>query len=158
MLKTTSFRSFIMSLTLLPPKHEVAQLALAPSKRRKPTLVDSDGREIELPAEMLDLLSFVMDAWKRGHGVTITVQSKLITTQEAADLIGCSRQHVVSLMNSGALPGRKIGTHRRIKLEDVLRFIQEQDKHRDAVMDDLVALTEEIGGYENQQPKKPTRK
>lgn len=143
-----------MSLTLLPPKHEVAKLALVPTKRRKPTLVDADGRETELPEEMLDLLSFVVDAWKRGHGVTVTVQSKLVTTQEAADLIGCSRQHVVSLMNSGALPGRKIGTHRRIKLEDVLQFIQEDDKRRDAVMADLVALTEEIGGYENQRESK----
>lgn len=147
-----------MSLTLLPPKHEVAQLALAPTKRRRPTLIDADGRESELPEELLDLLSFVVGAWKRGHGVTVTVQSKLVTTQEAADLIGCSRQHVVSLMNSGALPGRKIGTHRRIKLEDVLRFIHEEDKRRDAAMDDLVALTEEIGGYENQQPKKQARK
>jgi len=145
------FRSSAMSLTLLPPKHEVAELALVPTKRRKPTLVDADGRETELPEEMLDLLSFVVDAWKRGNGVTVTVQSKLVTTQEAADLIGCSRQHVVSLMNSGALSGRKIGTHRRLKLEDVLRFIQEDDTRRDAVMDDLVALTEEIGGYDNQR-------
>lgn len=147
-----------MSLTLLPPKQEVSQLALVPTKRRTPTLIDADGKETELPEEILDLLSFVMKAWKHGQGITVTVQSQLVTTQEAADLIGCSRQHVVSLMNSGALPGRKIGTHRRIKLEDVLRFIHDEDKRRDQAMDELVALTEEIGGYENQQPKKQARK
>lgn len=147
-----------MSLTLLPPKQEVSQLALVPTKRRTPTLIDADGKETELPEEMLDLLSFVMKAWKHGQGVTVTVQSQLVTTQQAADLIGCSRQHVVSLMNSGALPGRKIGTHRRIKLEDVLRFIHDEDKRRDQAMDELVALTEEMGGYENQQPKKQARK
>ncbi len=147
-----------MSLTLLPPKQEVSQLALVPTKRRTPILIDADGKETELPEEMLDLLSFVMKAWKHGQGITVTVQSQLVTTQEAADLIGCSRQHVVSLMNSGALPGRKIGTHRRIKLEDVLRFIHDEDKRRDQAMDELVALTEDIGGYENQQPKKQARK
>lgn len=147
-----------MSLTLLPPKQEVSQLALVPTKRRTPTLIDADGKKTELPDEMLDLLSFVMKAWKHGQGITVTVQSQLVTTQEAADLIGCSRQHVVSLMNSGALPGRKIGTHRRIKLEDVLRFIHDEDKRRDQAMDELVALTEEMGGYENQQPKKQARK
>lgn len=147
-----------MSLTLLPPKQEVSQLALVPTKRRTPTLIDADGKETELPDEMLDLLSFVMKAWKHGQGITVTVQSQLVTTQAAADLIGCSRQHVVSLMNSGALPGRKIGTHRRIKLEDVLRFIHDEDKRRDQAMDELVALTEEMGGYENQQPKKQARK
>lgn len=147
-----------MSLTLLPPKPEVSQLALVPTKRRTPTLIDADGKETELPEEVLDLLSFVMKAWKHGQGITVTVQSQLITTQEAADLIGCSRQHVVFLMNSGALPGRKIGTHRRIKLEDVLRFIQDEDKRQDEAMDELVALTEELDGYENQQPKKQARK
>lgn len=147
-----------MSLTLLPPKQEVSQLALMPTKRRTPTLIDADGKETELPEEMLDLLSFVMKAWKHGQGITVTVQSQLVTTQEAADLIGCSRQHVVSLMNSGTLPGRKIGTHRRIKLEDVLRFIHDEDKRRDQATDELVAFTEEIGGYENQQLKKQARK
>jgi excisionase family DNA binding protein len=147
-----------MSLTLLPPKQEVSQLALVPTTRRTPILIDADGKETELPEEMLDLLSFVIKAWKHGHGITVTVQSQLVTTQEAADLIGCSRQHVVSLMNSGALPGRKIGTHRRIKLEDVLSFIHDEDKRRDKAMDELVTLTEEIGGYENQQPQKKVRK
>ena len=147
-----------MSLTLLPPKQEVSQLALVPTKRRTPTLIDANGKELELPEEMLALLSFVMKAWKHGQGITVTVQSQLVTTQEAADLIGCSRQHVVSLMDSGALPGRKIGTHRRIKLEDVLRFIHDEDKRRDQAIDELVALTEEMSGYENQQPKKQARK
>lgn len=146
-----------MSLTLLPPKEEVSHLALVPTKRRTPILIDADGKETELPAEVLDLLSFVMKAWKHGQGITVTVQSQLLTTQDAADLIGCSRQHVVSLMNSGSLPGRKIGTHRRIKLADVLSFIKDEDKRRDAAMDELVALTEEINGYQNQQPKKQAR-
>lgn len=146
-----------MSLTLLPPKLEVTPLALVPTKRHKPTLIDAAGKETELPSEILDLLSFVMKVWKQGLGVTVTVQSQLVTTQEAANLIGCSRQHVVSLMKSGALAGRKIGTHRRIKLEDVLRFIQDEDRRRDSAMDEMVSVTEEIGGYENQQPKKQAR-
>ncbi|MCA9801212.1 MAG: helix-turn-helix domain-containing protein [Cyanobacteria bacterium HKST-UBA02] len=147
-----------MSLTLLPPKKAVSQLALMPTKRHRPTLIDADGKETELPAEMLDLLVFVMKAWKQGQGITVSVQSQLVTTQEAANLIGCSRQHVVSLMNSGALPGRKIGTHRRIKLEDVLSFINDEDKRRDQAMDELVELTEEMNGYVNQPPKRKLRK
>lgn len=147
-----------MSLTLLPPKKVVEQIALVPTKRRTPSLIDADGKETELPEEVLSLLNFVMEAWKHGQGITVTAQSQLLTTQDAAELIGCSRQHVVSLMNSGALPGRKIGTHRRIKLEDVLNFINDEDKRRDKAMDELVAITEEIGGYKNQQQRKQERK
>lgn len=147
-----------MSLTLLPPKKVVGKVALVPTKRRTPSLIDADGKETELPEEVLSLLNFVMEAWKHGQGITVTAQSQLLTTQDAAELIGCSRQHVVSLMNSGALPGRKIGTHRRIKLEDVLNFINDEDKRRDKAMDELVEITEEIGGYKNQQQRKQERK
>lgn len=147
-----------MSLTLLPPKQDAAQTKVLQAKVRKPTLIDSEGKTTELPEEVLELLSFVLKAWKHGQGVTVTVQSQLVTTQEAANLIGCSRQHVVSLMNTGALAGRKIGTHRRIKLEDVLSFINDEDKVRDKTMDDLVALSEEMGGYEIQQTKKRAEK
>lgn len=46
----------------------------------------------------------------------------LLTTGEAAALLGCSRQHVTDLCRSGALPFRTIGTHRRIVRSDLERF------------------------------------
>lgn len=46
----------------------------------------------------------------------------LLTTGEAAVILGCSRQHVTDLCRSGALPFRTIGTHRRIIRSDLARF------------------------------------
>lgn len=63
-------------------------------------------------------------------------------------MIACSRQHVVDLINEGQLKASKIGTHRRIKLDDLLQFIEEEDKERDAAMASLIEHTEEMGGYE----------
>jgi excisionase family DNA binding protein len=48
--------------------------------------------------------------------------SDLLTTKQAAALLGCSRQHVVDLCESGRLPHVRIGTHRRIRRTDVERF------------------------------------
>lgn len=48
--------------------------------------------------------------------------SDLLTTQHAATLLGCSRQHVVDLCESGRLPHVRIGTHRRIRRTDVDTF------------------------------------
>lgn len=45
--------------------------------------------------------------------------SDLLTTQHAATLLGCSRQHVVDLCASGKLPYVRIGTHRRIRRADI---------------------------------------
>jgi len=43
----------------------------------------------------------------------------LITTGEAAKLLGTSRQHVVDLCDRGDLPFRTVGTHRRVSRADV---------------------------------------
>lgn len=43
----------------------------------------------------------------------------LLTTGEAAVLLGCSRQHVVDLCVSGDLPYVTTGTHRRVRRADV---------------------------------------
>ncbi len=119
-----------MPITVLPPKQRVRQLlsllAEAELQPQGASLTVADGTNMELPNELLTLLDFVLKAWIQERSVTVLVNSEMLTTQEAANWIGCSRQHVVSLMNSGQLPGRKIGTHRRIQIEDVLSFIREE--------------------------------
>jgi excisionase family DNA binding protein len=47
----------------------------------------------------------------------------LLTTSEAAHLIGCSRQHVVDLCDNDALPHTMVGTHRRIHRTDIERYL-----------------------------------
>jgi excisionase family DNA binding protein len=48
----------------------------------------------------------------------------LLTTGEAATLLGASRQHVVDLCTSGRLPFQVVGTHRRVRRADVLRLLR----------------------------------
>ena len=47
---------------------------------------------------------------------------KLVTTGQAASILGSSRQHVVDLCDSGQLGYSSVGTHRRVRLVDVLRL------------------------------------
>ncbi len=44
---------------------------------------------------------------------------ELLTTGEAAQLLGTSRQHVVNLCNAGDLPYVTVGRHRRVSRRDV---------------------------------------
>ena len=51
--------------------------------------------------------------------MTDTRTEQLLTTGEAAKLLGSSRQHVVDLCESGDLPFLTVGKHRRLRREDV---------------------------------------
>lgn len=106
------------------------------------------GQKIELPEAIVPLLACALQAMSRGKAVSLITRPDFLTTQEAGEMIACSRQHVVDLINEGKLKASKIGTHRRIKLDDLLQFIEEEDKERDAAMDSLIEHTEEMGGYD----------
>jgi len=59
--------------------------------------------------------------------------SDLLTTQQAAGILGCSRQHVVDLCESGRLSHTRIGTHRRIRRSDVEAFAPARPLRREAL-------------------------
>lgn len=144
----------LASTTIIPKEEQAQGLSGVASKLRdksrpeRPCLVWQDGTKIELPDPLLQILLLTTQALMRKQGVTVVVRSEWLTTREAAEMIGCSRQHVVELIEANKLRGTKIGTHRRIKLSDLLDFIKAEDAERDQAMADLVTHTEEIGGYD----------
>jgi excisionase family DNA binding protein len=54
-----------------------------------------------------------------GDARYVPIQSELLTTAQAAVLLGSSRQHVVDLCERGELPYIRVGTHRRLHRSDV---------------------------------------
>lgn len=82
-----------------------------------------EHEHVEIPASVHQVLTQVLEAMKAGKAVTVAPQSKLLTTQQAADLLGVSRPTVVKLIDEGALPGDTPGKRRRmVKLDDLLEY------------------------------------
>ena len=67
---------------------------------------------------------------------------------EAADILNVSRPYLIKLLESGEIPFRKVGTHRRIQMEDLMAFKKSSDERSRKAMNDLVALSEELGLYD----------
>ena len=97
---------------------------------------------------MFYLLERVAEVMARGDSITLVPLGKEVTTQQAADLLNVSRQYLVRLLENDRLPFRKVGKHRRLRIEDVLEFKERRDKDRRAGLRELSRMTQEFGGYD----------
>lgn len=77
---------------------------------------------VELPDELYQVLRQVVDALRAGLAVSIMPRTTTLTTQQAAELLGVSRPTVIRLLDEDKIPFERIGSHRRIMLEDLLRY------------------------------------
>lgn len=85
-----------------------------------------------------------------GEGAMVNVETlpSVLTTGQAADLLGVSRPTVVSLVDAGKLPATLVGTHRRLRLSDVLAYRERQAATRREALRELTQLSEELGLYD----------
>ena len=87
-----------------------------------------------------------------GKSVSIIQSETTLTTVEASNMLGVSRQFLVRLLDTSQIPHHKVGTHRRIYMKDVLTYKAERDGHRRKLLDDLVEAEIEEGLYDLQPP------
>ena len=99
---------------------------------------DSEQEQpIELPAGAVDLLMHVLEAMAAGYGVTLIPEGAELTTVQAAELLNVSRPFLIKLLDQKAIPHRKVGKHRRIRMEDVMAYKNAIDREREQVLGQL---------------------
>ena len=99
-----------------------------------------EPEELELPASAFSLLVRALEEIGEGHAVALMPLLAELTTQEAASLLNVSRPFLIRQLDEGLIPHRKVGTHRRLALSDVLAYRESMKAGRRAALD---ALTED---------------
>lgn len=120
-----------------------------PTKQLK--VVEEDGSEqtVEIPTAAFNLLVDILSLMAQGNTVTLIPIHGELTTQEAADILNVSRPFLVKQIESGLLPCRRVGRHRRILFEDLMMYKQIVDSQRMEALDKLAAQAQELNmGYD----------
>lgn len=107
-----------------------------PETRKKAEIILSPN----LAELFIDLLRHISD----GDAVTLIPVSKMLTTQQAADILNVSRPHLVKLLESGEIGFEKVGRHRRIRAVDLFEFKRHRDETRKRALDDVMAADSDL--------------
>ncbi len=110
--------------------------------------VEGQAEAVVLTRELTEALRALLAPLAQGRMVRVVPLEAELTTQEAAEILGVSRPYLVRLLESGKIPYRKVGTHRRIRVEDLLAYKERAQAQGQAILDELVAEAQELGlGY-----------
>ena len=138
---------------LLAQASRLMSEALDRSVARKIALVEeradgSDAARLEVPPATLRLLSEILALMARQQTFVLYPESSELTTKQAAEVLGVSRPFLIRVLEAGEMPFRKVGRHRRVLMKDVLAYKQTMQVKSRAALDELVKLSEEVGGYD----------
>ncbi|KOV23431.1 helix-turn-helix domain-containing protein [Streptomyces heliomycini] len=105
----------------------------------------ADDEALVLPRPVAEMFASMLAALAHGQGVQIMPVDAELTTQQAADMLGVSRPFLIGLLESGAIPFRLVGRHRRIRFADLHQYVREDDARRKGAADELMDLDQELG-------------
>lgn len=83
-----------------------------------------------------------------GTVISLVPHDHYLSSQEAAEILNVSRPFLYTLLEQGQIPYTMVGTHRRIRVEDLMEYKHKRDRQRRQALSELVAVSQELGFYE----------
>ena len=106
------------------------------------------GETVALPESASLGLAQILTQLGQGNGFAVMAVQSELTTQQAADLLNVSRPFLVELLDEKKIPFRKVGKHRRVRVEDLMSYKEKTDTDRRKILDALAKEAQELGiGY-----------
>ena len=113
-------------------------------------IVEADGNKHQatIPAAAYRLLVDALAQMAQGNAVSLIPIHAELTTQEAADLLNVSRPFLIKQIELGEIPHHKVGKHRRINFNDLIVYKERIDRVTAQGLDEMVAISQELGLYD----------
>lgn len=111
--------------------------------------IEENNDRIKIPLKALKLLGEILKSMGEGTPISIVPIATEVTTQKAAEILGCSRPHIVKLLEQGEIEFTLVGRHRRILFEDVIKYKNEMKEKQKKHIIDIMNFDEEQGLYDS---------
>ena len=111
--------------------------------------IEETTERIKIPINALRLLAKILKETSQGKPISIVPIATEITTQKAAEILGCSRPYLVKLLERGEINFTKVGKHRRIKYEDVINYKKKLKDEQRRLLVEIMKSDEESGLYDS---------
>jgi excisionase family DNA binding protein len=102
------------------------------------------GNTIPIEENVYEIFRTLLIDFAQNRPVSIVPICHQLTTHEAANFLNVSRGYVIKLLDKRRIPHQMVGTHRRIKLEDLITFQEEMRIESDAAVEELAKLNQEL--------------
>lgn len=130
--------------TLTPTDRELLQkVQEVINGNEPPILLGPEGGHIQMPSALFHVLTQATRSLLSGQSVQIISQGEEFTTQGAADFLGCSRPHLVKLLDTGEIPFHYVGTHRRVTFQNLQDYRKKRDQERKGALSRLTQLADD---------------
>ena len=100
--------------------------------------------DVDLPPAVARLVLDLLELVGRGDAVSLVPLGAELSTQQAAEMLNVSRPFLVKMIETRQIPHHKVGTHRRVRAEDLFAYRQRRDRTRNAALNRLARLKQEI--------------
>ncbi len=139
--------TLFMKALYVPPSLQ-REAALLASHVQSSAVLEIGGKKLTLSLEMIQILKDCLEPISQGRMVRVVPLETELSTQEAAELLGVSRPYLIQLLEGGEIPYRKVGTHRRIRAQDLYAYRQRAIEQGRRLASELTQEAQELGlGY-----------
>lgn len=113
---------------------------------------DAKGVESPLPSQLKEVVQQTAALLSQGKSVIIESADQTLSTEQAATILGVSRQTLVRMLDRGLIPYSKPSKHRKIRLDDLLEYQRSTSSQKNAALTQMVSIGESNGLYDIPEP------
>jgi excisionase family DNA binding protein len=116
-------------------------------------LLGANGEKIHIPEPIYQVLLQVVHAMASGKAISIIPQQQELTTQQAAEYLNVSRPYLIKLLEQGDINYIKVGSHRRVCFDDLMKYKQHRNTKRQEGLKEFTQFLQDEGFYDEESSK-----